>query len=412
LPCCNSTKNEKKSIDVGTKDTSKNYLNNINTERFFPEKKETKTFDTFIANKQLHISIIRKNLESYVVNEYNNNGKRQLDKYRDAEIKLIIKQNSKTLLDTILKKEQFSKFEEKSFMNIAIFHNYWFENIEKDTIKLFGVICKPETDWCIDFHHYFDLKTKKTFAANESTKIPKISKEEISKYLLPFVTKILESSDEEIKKLWKNFKNEPMNLEEIICKQVVSNAFNFNKNENKLKSYNLKSDGTYPNKDNHYLTMPICKQEDEVCIIRFKTPSYPTKKEEYAMSDVRYYSISQGDEITYNHKTLSDKELVVSKDGYVYIIIGEEGSEITDFANTKNINFMPWLVKDKMLLIYRNMLPNPTYKNGVNCVPGYDKNNPEKNHEADFYIGAYAPMGIKIKKSILKTMHNISEYFN
>ena len=258
----------------------------------------------------------------------------------------------------------------------------------------------------------FDLKTKKTFAANESTKIPKISKEDISKYLLPFVTKILESSDEEIKKLWKNFKNEPMNLEEIICKQVVSNAFNFNKNENKLKSYNLKSDGTYPNKDNHYLTMPICKQEDEVCIIRFKTPSYPTKKEEYAMSDVRYYSISQGDEITYNHKTLSDKELVVSKDGYVYIIIGEEGSEITDFANTKNINFMPWLVKDKMLLIYRNMLPNPTYKNGVNCVPGYDKNNPEKNHEADFYIGAYAPMGIKIKKSILKTMHNISEYFN
>jgi len=163
---CNST-NEKKSIDVGTKDTSKNYLNNINTERFFPEKKETKTFDTFIANKQLHISIIRKNLESYVVNEYNNNGKRQLDKYRDAEIKLIIKQNSKTILDTILKKEQFSKFEEKSYMNIAIFHNYWFENIEKDTIKLFGVICKPETDWCIDFHHYFNLKTKKLIFKQE-----------------------------------------------------------------------------------------------------------------------------------------------------------------------------------------------------------------------------------------------------
>lgn len=167
---CNST-NKKNSIEVGKKDTSIDYLSNINSERFIPEKKETKTFDTFIANKQLHISIIRKDLESYVINEYNINGKRQLDKYRDAEIKLIVKQNSKTILDTILNKEQFSNFEEKSFMNIAIFHNYWFENIEKDTIELFGVICKPETDWCLDFHHFFDLKTKKL-----------IFKQEISEY--------------------------------------------------------------------------------------------------------------------------------------------------------------------------------------------------------------------------------------
>jgi hypothetical protein len=25
---------------------------------------------------------------------------------------------------------------------------------------LFGTICKPETDWCLDFKHYFNLTNK------------------------------------------------------------------------------------------------------------------------------------------------------------------------------------------------------------------------------------------------------------
>jgi hypothetical protein len=33
--------------------------------------------------------------------------------------------------------------------------------LDKEKVELFGVISKPETDWAVDFHHYFDLKTKK-----------------------------------------------------------------------------------------------------------------------------------------------------------------------------------------------------------------------------------------------------------
>ncbi len=160
LFACNS-KTDKKSTEVETADSSITSLTNINSERFFPETKATEKFDTLIADKQLQITIIRTDLDSYVVNEYEENGKKQIDKYRDAEIVLTIKQNSQTLLDTVFRKEQFSKYGEKGFMDIAIFHNYWFNKLDKDKIELFGVISKPETDWTIDFHHYYDLTNRK-----------------------------------------------------------------------------------------------------------------------------------------------------------------------------------------------------------------------------------------------------------
>lgn len=64
-------------------------------------------------------------------------------------------------MDTTFRKNQFSKYADNGFMDIAIFHNYWFNKLDKDKIELFGVISKPETDYTLDFRHYFDLTNKK-----------------------------------------------------------------------------------------------------------------------------------------------------------------------------------------------------------------------------------------------------------
>lgn len=159
LFACNS-KTDKKSTVVESVYSSTSSLTNNKSERFFPETKTIEKFDTLIANKQLQITIIRTDLDSYVVNEYEDNGNKQIDNYRNAKIALTIKQKSQTLLDTVFRKEQFSKYGDKGFMNIAIFHNYWFNKLDNDKIELFGVISKPETDWTIDFIHYFDLSSK------------------------------------------------------------------------------------------------------------------------------------------------------------------------------------------------------------------------------------------------------------
>jgi hypothetical protein len=166
LFACNSQA-DKKSTIVESADSSVITLNNIKTERFIPATKGSEKFDTLIVDRHLQIIIIKTDLDSYVTNVYDEEGEKQIDKYRDTEIALIIKHKSQTLLDTVFRKDQFSKYGDKGFMDIAIFHNYWFKGLDKDRLELFGVIVKPETDWSIDFHHYFDLTSKKlTFKQN------------------------------------------------------------------------------------------------------------------------------------------------------------------------------------------------------------------------------------------------------
>jgi hypothetical protein len=160
LFACNS-QTEKKSIIVELADSSTVALINKKSERFFPETKNIAKFDTLIAHKFLQIIITKTYLDSYVTNEYDVEGNKHIDKYRDAKIALTIKQNSQILLDTVFRKEQFSKYADKGFMDIALFHNYWFNKIDKDRVELLGVISKPETDYTISFYHYFDLTNKK-----------------------------------------------------------------------------------------------------------------------------------------------------------------------------------------------------------------------------------------------------------
>ena len=129
-------------------------------ERFFPEENETVEFDTIISAQNLEISIKSTTLDSYVTNEFEIQGIKHIDKYRDSEKQLLIKKSNEILIDTVLKKSDFVELTGEDFLKIADFHGYWFNKIENDTIELFGVISKPETDWSFAFYHYFDLKSK------------------------------------------------------------------------------------------------------------------------------------------------------------------------------------------------------------------------------------------------------------
>lgn len=172
-----SCSNEKKKKAVVEKETIKNesameMVDSLNSqqnenastkkvvERYFPKEKEIAEFDTTIAQKDLRISIESRFLDSFVVDEFDSDGVNYIDKYRDSENHLVIKNSNEILIDTVLRKKDFIELAGQEFLEIAIFHRYWFNNIESDTIELFGVISKPETDWSFAFYHYFDLRTK------------------------------------------------------------------------------------------------------------------------------------------------------------------------------------------------------------------------------------------------------------
>ncbi|TYP72119.1 DUF4738 domain-containing protein [Aquimarina intermedia] len=158
--------NAKEQIDSLTTYENHNSVGNNIIERYFPEEKEIAEFDTIISESNLKISIQSKYLDSYVTNEFEIEGFKHIDKYRDSEKHLLIKKTNEILIDTVFKKRDFIELTGPEFLKIADFHGYWFNKIKNDTIELFGVISKPETDWSVAFYHYLDLRTK-TFETKE-----------------------------------------------------------------------------------------------------------------------------------------------------------------------------------------------------------------------------------------------------
>ncbi|WP_299246226.1 DUF4738 domain-containing protein [uncultured Aquimarina sp.] len=129
-------------------------------ERFFPLEKETIKKDTLIKNLDIRISIVQNSLDSYVVDEFDSDGVKNIHKYRDSEHHLTINKGAKVLIDTIFKKDEFVENAGQQLIDISRFHGYWFNKIKDEQIELFGVISKPEgDDWTFAFKHLFDIRT-------------------------------------------------------------------------------------------------------------------------------------------------------------------------------------------------------------------------------------------------------------
>ena len=78
LFACNS-KTEKKTTITKTADSSVVTLVNKKSEKFIPETKGIEKFDTIIADRKIQITIKKTDLDSYVINEYEENGNKLID---------------------------------------------------------------------------------------------------------------------------------------------------------------------------------------------------------------------------------------------------------------------------------------------------------------------------------------------
>lgn len=157
ISCNSKTEKNKETINPHI---SSQGVTEIDAGKLYPIKKATDKFDTLIVSKNIKISIIREDLDSYVLHESWSSKKKFIEKYRNVEITLTIKQNGNKLIDTIFRKEQFVKSFGKEFLDIAIFHNYWFNKIDENGIEFFGVITEPETDNAVGFNNFFSFKSK------------------------------------------------------------------------------------------------------------------------------------------------------------------------------------------------------------------------------------------------------------
>lgn len=243
----------------------------------------------------------------------------------------------------------------------------------------------------------FDLETQVTETAPPSVPVPKLTREEVKQYLLPLFKDMAEkfeaNPEEVIKSLHHRVDGDSLKINELVCKQVVANAFNFYRKGEVIQSYNFQTEGTYPNKDNLYLVLPVIRESDEVLLVQFQAPPFPKSPQEYPTSGLRYFSLSQGDEITHNFATMIDKDMNVSDDGIIRFLIGDESDALKATAEKIGANFMPWKVHQKMLLVYRHMLPGNGFTNGIDQVPSVDKQKSPEGQEGSAFIGKFAPTG-------------------
>jgi hypothetical protein len=196
--------------------------------------------------------------------------------------------------------------------------------------------------------------------------------------------------------------------EPIISKVMTMPVFKHYSDPQAIGSFNYHSSGNYPNKDNHYIVMPVVRKKEDVLVVRFKGPTHATQLGDTS-KNVRYYSLSQGNEYTNTSITMHDEQLKLNNDGFVYVVVAKDTKEARDKATELGINFMPWMYKDRLVLILRHMLPSPGFKQSTREVPLFDNRKPVKGQEAQHTIGDFALVGKFISKSAWKSFTRIEQ---
>ncbi len=161
-----------------------------------------------------------------------------------------------------------------------------------------------------------------------------------------------------------------------------------------LFSFHTGIDRFYANPDNDYLVIPIVKTADQVAVIRFIPPTTRAQTTEAGTQpDARYWSLELGDNNSLTLYTLADFQSKVNPDGYVYFVLGAPTSELLQKSEALNMNFIPWSLGDRGVLIYRNLLANPGFSGNLALVPLFNAVRRWRPQVAQRFIGDYAPTG-------------------
>ena len=257
----------------------------------------------------------------------------------------------------------------------------------------------------------FDPATGNIAPAPESSKIPKLSKEEAEKYLLPMLKDMVKQAETDpdalIDRLHDHRSNEPFDMKELIATRLLSTTFDLYEPGKTAVSFRFQTSGTYPNGDNYYLGLPVVRTANQVLVTRFRAPQFAENQSENPTAAVRYFSLNQGDENSYNLASQFDQEMKVAADGFVYHVIGDTGIGLEEKAEALGANFMPWKTREKMLLIYRQMLPRSDFMQGIDKVPPYDPGKPASGQDASLSIGDHAITGRLMDPAELMSMTSL-----
>ncbi|WP_157687548.1 hypothetical protein [Pedobacter psychrophilus] len=132
------------------------------------EIKSPERYYRFLPESQIEVTIEKTYLNSYVTKE---NPSGAFSEYLDTQFRVFIKQESQTVLDTILVKQDFSKYIDKDKINNLVLNEYSYSYGEFPDKIEFQLSFEPDDGPSQNrFIHVFDLKdrTMKLYMKNGS----------------------------------------------------------------------------------------------------------------------------------------------------------------------------------------------------------------------------------------------------
>ncbi|MEM6297213.1 MAG: hypothetical protein AAF740_00825, partial [Bacteroidota bacterium] len=163
------------------------------------------------------------------------------------------------------------------------------------------------------------------------------------------------------------------------------------------------SSGNFANSDNAYLLNATSLATDEIILLRWKAPKVSRSFGDFSVNDVRYFSISLSNDSSFNYITYPDQDLYVASDGYINLVIAREDDEVVSRA--EGLNYMVWdkRLGERAYILYRNMLTNDSFANGIRECPTIAGNYAafladSESYDAKNYMQEYAPSGRVMSK--------------
>lgn len=143
--------------------------------------------------------------------------------------------------------------------------------------------------------------------------------------------------------------------------------------------------GFLSNIHNAYISSAFARRYGSLYVMRARAPSWRGRAgTAFAAEQLRYWSICQNEFATQRYTACRiDADTPLDADGYFTVAVSDAAQRPVFATDAEGITWLPWGPYPDGLLIYRHMLPSPSFAEAIQNVP--------KGSDQQTIMGEYAP---------------------
>jgi hypothetical protein len=185
--------------------------------------------------------------------------------------------------------------------------------------------------------------------------------------------------------VWRKFINLPRSFAESILDNQYTDPARLAYEGS--PGYDLGGSGGFlSNIHNAYLYTPIAKGNGQVLVTRLRAPTFPNTRPappRMPAGQLRYFSMCQNDSQSQRFiACATDDQTTLNADGFMNYVVSTPGQRPANARAQCGMTWIPWGPQAGGSLIYRNMLPDPSFARAIQRVPAQGK---EKQVMGDYF---------------------------